>query len=91
MTIFSKRYRDYYNGVNGPKHSLIDAAKKVGLQKKTLDDYFFQLKMVNKCFFEKNVRSIPGYVGRFREVQEGIERVWGGKILFVFEENECFS
>ena len=52
-------WRRLYNGVNGKdgqlvRYSLEDAAKKVGISKKSLDDYLLQLRYGKKYNFDFN-------------------------------------
>ena len=52
-------WRRLYNGVNGKEgqlvwYSLEEAAKKVGISKKSLDDYLLQLRYGKKYNFDFN-------------------------------------
>jgi len=52
-------WRKYYSGVGNErnqtqKYSLEEAAKNVGISKKSLDDYLFQIRFGNKYGFNFN-------------------------------------
>jgi len=54
-------WRRYHQGVQESDgimaYSLEDAAKKVGLKRKTLDDYLLQIRKGKKCGFRFDLRS----------------------------------
>ena len=51
------QWRNLYKGIGldghqAPRISLDDAAKKVGISKKSLDDYLLQLRAAKECKFD---------------------------------------
>lgn len=63
-----KRWRNIHNSMNGKnKISLYDAAKIIGIPKKTLDDYYYYLRIgeLKEFDFNENMHEKIGVLRKF--------------------------
>ena len=78
------KWRKLYNGITDPngelkRMSLDDAAIRVGISKKSLDDYFLQLRFGRKYGFNFNAHKhdkvgiLRGYIKNCRNIEDKIK------------------
>jgi len=80
VSLWRKLYNGVYRDGNLVRYSLEDAAAKVGVSKKSLDDYLLQLRFGKKYGFDfqKNKNEKVGVLRSYVKQQKSKQKTTGG-------------
>lgn len=81
VSLWRKLYNGVYRDGNLVRYSLEDAAAKVGVSKKSLDDYLLQLRFGKKYGFDfqKNKNEKVGVLRSYVKQQKSKQKTGGAK------------